>query len=334
MNDLTPPPIPGYLDVEFIGSGGSAAVWRAWESGLDRYVAIKVPHHDDPVALNRFENERLVLGPLGDHPNVITMFQSGTTASGMRYMVSEFCAGGSTKALVRQHGPLDVDLCIDIGIAVAGALAAAHQGPPVVLHRDVKPENILINSYGDPVLADFGIAIASLRGSERTTTVTPSHVAPEILSGSPHTVRADIYSLGSTLYELLTGHSPFHRKGEPIDRLLKRVQVEEVPPIGRADVPDYLDQIIMAMLAKRPQDRPESARLLAAQLRDAQNRRGDRPTVAWLPASPLRPPVRTQPPEARHIDLRERSGRNAPERRTIDLRVQRVKRAPEVASTA
>src|SRR5262249_30084513 len=142
-----------------------------------------------------------------------------------------------------------------IGVKVAGALGAAHQEG--ILHRDVKPQNILVSRYGEPALADFGTArlTATMDVSSRTEALTPFHAAPEILQGETPSPACDVYSLGSTLYQLVTGRPPYQAEEGGIAALLLRVLREDPPPVVRSDVPVQVTEAIRQAMAKAPADR-------------------------------------------------------------------------------
>jgi len=175
----------------------------------------------------------------------------------------EYCSGGSLAGKVAAQGPLPVADVIAIGEHLCSALCAAHEAG--ILHRDVKPANVLLTSYGEPALADFGIASvlnADDPGSIATGTAayTVVHAAPEILEGKAGSPAADIYSLGSTLWTLLTGEAPFAKEASAgLAPLVSRILANNLPAIARPGVPPELEQLLRRCMAAEPQDRPASA---------------------------------------------------------------------------
>lgn len=224
--------ITGLGPAEHIGRGGFADVYKAEQMSLRRTVAVKVlrAQASDESSESRFERECHALGAVSDHPHIVGVHEGGFTRNGRAYLVMEYLPGGSLLERVQRNGPIPAAEAIDIGIKIGKALAVAHDAG--VLHRDVKPANIMISAYGEPALGDFGIA--RIEGGPQTATglVTASfaHAAPEVLEGHPPTTQADIYSLGSTLFELLTGNAPYYSAhDESIWPLMKRILSEPMP---------------------------------------------------------------------------------------------------------
>ncbi|MEW9549207.1 protein kinase [Nonomuraea sp. NPDC050783] len=264
---------PGYRVLDQAGQGGFAVVYRAYQERLDRVVALKVLSVDrvDQRTMRRFQRELQLTGRLTGHPNVVTVFDTGVTRSGKPYIAMDFFENGSLRDKVRKEGPLPVPDVLRAGVKLAGALAAVHEAG--VLHGDIKPQNILISRYGEPAIADFGVArvVDAAEISATSQAFTPLHAAPEVLTGAPHSVPTDLYSLGSTLYHLLAGQPAFHNPADPsIAPLMYRVLSLEPPPIGRADLPPRVFQAILRAMAKQPEARPGSARELARQLQGLQ----------------------------------------------------------------
>jgi predicted Ser/Thr protein kinase len=254
--------ITGYRDVVEIGRGGFATVYRARRVAFAQDVAIKVLTGSsvDGNAAARFERERQVLGALAQHPNIVTVYDSGTTADGSPFLVMEYLPGGPLSDQVDRSGPLDVRRVAEIAVKLCGALETAHRSG--VLHRDIKPDNVLVSRYGEPVLADFGIARMSggLQTRSGVVTATLSHAPPEVLDGQPPTARSDVYSLASTLFTLLAGTAPFVRDGEhSLAPLLARVIRDPVPDLRPRGVPADVCALLEWAMAKDPADRPRSA---------------------------------------------------------------------------
>lgn len=290
--------IEGYTEAVEVGRGGFATVYRARRVALDQMVAVKVMHGAEPdaAALARFARESLALGALAHHPHIVTVYDGGTTAAGRPYLVMEYVEGGSLADALRRSGSLPVEMVLDLGVKLAGAIETAHRSG--VLHRDVKPDNVLRSRYAQPLLADFGIS--RIRGGHRTEsgviTATLAHAPPEILEGRPPTERSDVYSLGSTLYTLLSGRPPFTRvDDESPAGLVMRVLREPVPPlVGNGDR-RAVDAVLAGAMAKDPGQRTASAGELGERLRAAQRELG-------LPVTPLpveegaAPPATAVPP--------------------------------------
>ncbi|MEU6779989.1 protein kinase [Nonomuraea angiospora] len=264
---------PGYRVLDQAGQGGFAVVYRAYQERLDRVVALKVLSVDrvDQRTMRRFQRELQLTGRLTGHPNVVTVFDTGVTRSGKPYIAMDYFENGSLRDRVRKEGPLPVPDVLRAGVKLAGALAAVHEAG--VLHGDIKPQNILISRYGEPAIADFGVArvVDSSEISATSQAFTPLHAAPEVLTGQPHSASTDIYSLGSTLYHLLAGQPAFHNPTDPsIAPLMYRVLSVEPPPINRSDVPPPVLETVMRAMSKQPEVRYGSARELARRLQEVQ----------------------------------------------------------------
>ncbi len=202
-----------YTLLDAIGDGGMARVYRAHDRRLDRVVAVKLPHlafEDQADTMRRFEREARLVARLS-HPHIVATYDVGRDGE-TRYLVMEYAAGGSLRGVL-QAGPLPPAQAVAIMEQMGRALDAAHaQG---VVHRDVKPENVLLTAAGQVKVSDFGIAHALSQGDQTTTGTTGlmfgsvAYVAPEQALGEPVTAAADIYSSGALLYEMLTGQPPF-----------------------------------------------------------------------------------------------------------------------------
>lgn len=266
--------VPGYRVLEQVGEGGFSVVYRAHQDRVDRQVALKVLSLGtvDDAAMRRFQRECRITGRLSDHPNVVTVLDTGLTGAGRPYIAMEYFEHGSLADRLGRDGPLPVPDVLRIGVKMAGALAATHEAD--VLHRDVKPQNILVSRYGEPALADFGIArLVDNQDASHTQAFTPHHAAPEILEGGQPGPASDIYSLGSTLYQLLAGKPAFRGPAsEGIAQLMLRILNDPPPPIPRADVPPPVLQVITRSMAKAPEQRfggaVEFARALQTLQRD------------------------------------------------------------------
>ncbi|MFE3188506.1 protein kinase [Nocardia sp. NPDC059240] len=268
--------IAGFGEAAEIGRGGFGVVYRCHEYALKRSVAIKVlmseVHGDER---RRFVDEQQALGRLSGHPHIVQILQVDVTATGRPYLVMPFHSRGSLELLLHNSGPLRWPRVLSIGVRVAGALAASHAVG--IVHRDVKPGNILLTDYGEPQLADFGIA----HFGEPTTNSahmihgTPAFTAPEVLGGAVPGVAADVYSLGATLYSLLSGHAAFARHtGEPLEAQLARIATAPIPNLREYGIPDAVCTAIENAMATKPEDRPESAQSFGELLQEIQRAQG------------------------------------------------------------
>lgn len=268
---LEAPLIPGCRDLVQVAAGGQAIVYRARQPALDRDVAVKVlvePLTDDR-SRRRFERELAVTGRLGVHPNIVAVHEIGFVDGIRPYVVMAWYAGGSVADQLRERGPFDVPSTLSIAVKVCDALAWAHQSG--VLHRDVKPQNILLSSFGEPALADFGTAVAISEKTAATSALTPVHAAPEVLEGRSPGPASDVWSLGSAIYTMLAGRAPFSGPpNEGLLNLLLRVVSHPLPALSRADVPASLSAALEKAMAKRPDERWASAAELGSALRAVQ----------------------------------------------------------------
>ncbi len=266
-----PPSIAPYTHLTEVGRGGFGTVYQATEGRFGRKVAVKVIRDAgvgrDVVA--RFERECLALGSLSGHPNIVAVYDQGVTDEGDLYLVMEFLGGGSFADRLAEHGVAQPFEVASWGSALAGALETAHRSG--IIHRDVKPENVLFSDYGVPKLVDFGIA--RMRSAYETragfVSATLYHAAPEIVAGASVSPSADIYSLASALYTMLAGKAPFERAGdETLVPLIGRIATASPPDLRDVGVPAELAAVIDRALAKQPEERFESAAAFGLALRD------------------------------------------------------------------
>ncbi|CAN5882209.1 hypothetical protein BH24ACT6_BH24ACT6_09320 [soil metagenome] len=249
----------GYTILRTLGQGGAAVVYLARQDSLNREVAVKVLRRDieDEKMWRYFRREAHTVAQLSGHPNVVSVFNAGKSAAGLPFLVTEYLDRGSLEDVIAADGALPPAAVARIGIAVADALIAAHRLG--ILHRDVKPGNVLLHHDGRVKLADFGIA-RLLAGQTLTTTdsiaFTPEHVAPEILRGDPDGEWSDLYGLGSTLATALVGVSPFEKRPEErMEALLARRIMSPAPTLP-ASVPAALAEPITRALDPDPDRRP------------------------------------------------------------------------------
>ncbi len=278
MADLSGQTLGKYRLVERMGRGGMADVYKGYQPGLDRYVAVKVLHphlSEDPDFITRFKREAKSVSELR-HPHIVQVFDFDIQGENY-YMVMEYVEGGKTlkqllQELAARGERLTIEQTLDIVARLADALAYAH-GVGMV-HRDIKPANVLIPGLNRPVLSDFGIA--RLLGETGLTSSgamigTPAYMSPEQGRGERGDARSDIYALGIVLYEMLTGRPPYDAD-TPYAVILKHINDPLVPPhVLIGTLPDPVERIVLRCLAKNSDDRFASM----AELRDAL--RGARP---------------------------------------------------------
>src|SRR5262245_14766721 len=261
----------GYQDAEPVGRGGFGVVYRWQQPSLDRVVAIKVlSSEQDDLDLEHFDREQRAMGRVSGHPNIVPVLHSGFTFTGRPYIVMPYHSRDTLGSWIKGHGPLPVNEALTIGVRLAGALETAHRAG--VLHRDVKPPNVLLTNYGEPQLSDFGIArIAGSRETASNILVgSPSYTAPELFEGRGASVAADIYGLAATVFTLLSGEPPFvFRSGENPIAFARRVLEGPIPDLRTKGVPDPVASALEAGLATDPARRPSSAAAFGEILRAA-----------------------------------------------------------------
>ncbi|MFI7664680.1 protein kinase [Nocardia sp. NPDC049526] len=265
----------GFEDAEEIGRGGFGVVYRCTQVELDRTVAVKVLTDElDEDNRERFFREQQAMGRLTGHPNIVTVLQVGVTAGGHPYLVMPYHPLDSLDAWVRRQGPLPVETVLWFGVKIAGALESAHRLG--IVHRDVKPGNILLTDYGEPALTDFGIARMS-GGFQTATgilTGSPAFTAPEVLGGEAATAAADVYGLGATLFCALTGHAAFERRsGEQVVAQFLRITSQPVPDLRAGGISDDVASLVESAMNRDPQQRP-SATGVGEAIRQVQRRHG------------------------------------------------------------
>jgi tetratricopeptide (TPR) repeat protein len=260
------PELAGYRDLVPVAEGGEGVVYRAWQVGESRYVAIKVLSLGDPPGLARFRRELEITMSLGRrHPRIVDVVDVGTAPGGHPYLVMEYYDLGSLQDQLAVTGPLPVSAVLAVGAAVADALAFAHRHD--VVHGDVKPQNVLVGPTGY-LLADFGLARRVAGDQTELSQFSYQHAAPQVLDGQPPAGVDDVYSLGSTLYTLLDGRPPFADEDPDADTplgYLRRARTGQPRPLTRPDVPAELARVVGRCLARSPADRYADA----ASVRDA-----------------------------------------------------------------
>jgi serine/threonine-protein kinase len=271
-----------YRVVSRLGSGGMADVYLAQDALLGRQVALKLLHHrfaQDQEFVERFRREASSAAGLS-HPNVVAVFDRGEW-DGTYYIAMEYLPGRSLKAVVREHGPLAPSDAIDIVVQILLALRFAHRRG--IIHRDIKPHNVILDEEGRAKVTDFGIARAGASDMTMTGSImgTVQYLSPEQAQGHPVTEASDIYAVGVVLYELLTGSVPFEGESA-VTIALKQVSVQPTPPSHlNPQVSPALDAVVMRTLAKNPAQRFAGAGELIAALQQA------RAGIAPAPPDPV-----------------------------------------------
>lgn len=249
-----------YELVRFVGRGGMGEVWEGRDQVIGRRVAIKLLPHNrrDNAGAELFKREARTAGAL-NHPGVVTVHDFGQDmADGSLFLVMEFLVGRDLGTVLHEDGPPPVAAAVDWAAQAAAALARAHEMD--VVHRDLKPANLMLTPEGQVKILDFGIArfMESLPSSRVMGTFP--YMPPERFDGHPGDVRSDLYSLGCVLHELLTGQVPFHAATSPASMMSAHLTKAPVPPGRvRSGVPASVDDLVVELLAKEPENRPGSA---------------------------------------------------------------------------
>src|SRR5919205_433133 len=256
-----------YRIVRKLGAGGMANVYLAEDQELGRRVAIKIlddRHAADEQFVERFRREAKNAAGLS-HPNIVSIYDRGE-AEGTYYIAMEFLDGRSLKELIVGRGPAPIKVAIDYARQILAAVGFAHRHG--IVHRDIKPHNVLVGGEGRLKVTDFGIARS---GASQMTEVgsiigTAQYLSPEQARGAPVDQTSDLYSVGVVLYELLTGVVPFSGES-PVEIAMKHLSSTPEPPSAkRAEIPRELDLVVLRALAKDPADRYQSAEEMDADL--------------------------------------------------------------------
>ena len=255
------PEIAGLTDWRPLARGGFATVWEARQQTLDRLVAVKVDQRtlDDPKERRRFLREAGAAGRLSGHHAIVTVHDAGILPDGRPYLVMELCPGGSLTTWLKDGERPSQEKVRDVGVRIADALAAAHSNG--VLHRDVKPANIMIDAYGQPGLADFGLAAMPQPGQDLSVTMealTPAYAPKEVLYQRPPSAYGDVFSLAATLYALLDGKPP-RWPGSGTPSLPEIFELQGTPIERLPGVNEQLMDVLMSALVDEADDRPTAA---------------------------------------------------------------------------
>jgi len=249
-----------YKIIKSIGEGGMANVYLAYDTILEREVAVKILRgdlSDDEKFIRRFQREANSASSLR-HPNIVEMYDVGED-NGKYFIVMEYVDGKTLKGLIKKRGPLNLSESIDIMLQLTSGIACAHAS--YIIHRDIKPQNVMILEDGRVKITDFGIAMA-LNNNELTQTNSVMgsvhYLPPEQASGSGSTIKSDIYSLGILMFELLTGRVPF--KGENAVEIAIKHMKDQIPSVCKFNpsIPQSVENIILKACAKNPKNRYES----------------------------------------------------------------------------
>ncbi|MEV0111166.1 protein kinase [Nocardia sp. NPDC050799] len=277
----------GFSDAVEIGRGGFGVVYRCRQLKLDRIVAVKVLTAElDEDNRARFRREQQAMGRSTGHPNIVTVLETGTVDGGRPYLVMPYHSSGSLDAWIRRHGPLSSENVLLIGLKIAGALATTHRIG--IVHRDVKPGNILLTDFGEPALTDFGIAHigGGFETTSGTVTGSPAFTAHEVLAGQASTPEADVYALGATMFCALTGHAAFERRsGENMVTQFVRITTQAAPDLRESGIPDDVSALVESAMNRDRRERPSAANLADA-IGQVLRRRG---VSSGKPALPTHP---------------------------------------------
>ncbi|NWF80601.1 MAG: Stk1 family PASTA domain-containing Ser/Thr kinase [Chloroflexi bacterium] len=282
-----------------IGEGGMARIYAGRDLRLNRRVAVKIPHShylSDPEFLSRFRHEAQAAAML-THPNIVDVYDVGQDGD-IHYIVMEFVAGTDLKTIINREAPLPVARAVDLATQIAHGLHAAHKAG--LVHRDIKPQNVIVTSDGRAHISDFGVAKSHLSTALTETGVafgTVDYLSPEQAQGRPATPQSDLYALGVVLYEMLTGRLPFSGDSA-VAVAMKHVTEPPTPPRQiNPQIPAGLEALVLRALAKDPAQRPASALEFATALanyeRAAQQATVINPGLARPAAPPPQP--RLQP---------------------------------------
>lgn len=272
----SPPVLSGFTFIRVLGSGGFGDVFLYEQQLPRRQVAVKVllPEVVNPRVSSMFQSEAELMSQLSTHPAILSVFEAGVSSDGRPFLVTEVCVAGYGERFRAETIP--VAEAVRTGIKIAAALETAHRAN--VLHRDIKPGNILVTAYGHPVLSDFGIASSVYQGDNSTAVgLSVPWAAPEVIRESTTgTTASEIWALAATVYSLLAGRSPFEIPGKDNSpgHLAGRILKSSPQPIGRPDVPAQLEKVLFSAMSKNPLDRPHSALEFARQLQQVETSMG------------------------------------------------------------
>src|SRR2546421_1448429 len=249
-----------YKVLQRLGSGGMADVFRAEDDQLGRKVALKLLHRrfsEDPGFVERFRREAQAAAGL-QHPNVVSVYDRGAY-DGTFYIAMEYLSGRSLKQLIRQEAPVDPIRAIDMPLQILKAARFAHRHG--VIHRDLKPHNVIVDEAGHVKVTDFGIARAGASDMTETGSImgTAQYLSPEQAQGHAVSASSHLYSVGVVLYEMLTGRVPFDAEAAVTIALKHVSEAPAAPTRMNPGIPPELEQVVLWTLNKNPADRPPDA---------------------------------------------------------------------------
>ena len=297
-----------YELVDFVGKGGMALVYKALDKRTNHYVAVKIlrpEFNDDAEFLSRFEREAIAASKMSHH-NIVNLLDVGLDG-GCRYLVMEYVEGKTLKEIIQEKGALPPNVAAQIGIRILSALQHAHKNG--IIHRDIKPQNILVHADGLIKVADFGIArVAGSNTISKADSVMGSvhYFSPEQARGEDVTFASDIYSVGVVMYEMMTGYVPFD--GEtPVAVALQHISAKPRPMSElKEGIPPAMERIVLKALEKQPENRYQSALDMAQDLHRAMHE----PEGDWLTRQSDKPiPSISQLPEKPKIEPKKRRTR-------------------------
>jgi hypothetical protein len=293
LESAAPPPVDplvgrtlgSFRVIERLGSGAVGVVYKAIQSGLEREIALKVlnPKAATPLSVASFKREAVAAGRLS-HPNLVQVFDIGND-QGLHFYAMELVPGGNLETRLEEHGPLPWQDALRFALDCAEALAFAQEHH--LVHRDVKPENLMLTKDGRAKLADLGMAATRGMLEQESAGGTPHFMAPECVGDAAVDHRADFYSLGCTLYRLLTGRTPF--AGETVKEIL-RAHRDQPPPSARAHAPETpaaVDAFVARLMAKSPDARPADAHEVVRELAELLEPRRSRAPMVLLGVAAL-----------------------------------------------
>lgn len=310
-----PPNLPGFEFKQLLGSGGFSDVYLYEQQLPKRPVAVKVLLGGDALgdsSRQAFIDEANLMAQMSSHPYIVTIFQAAVADDGRPYFVMEYASGRSLNDRYKRE-VIPIEEVLRTGVRVSSAVATAHSVG--ILHRDVKPANILTNAYGWPALTDFGIssavddelAAAAGQDSGAGGGMSVPWSPPEMFDDDPHPdVRSEVFSLAATIYTLVAGHTPFEIRGGAngtID-LIGRIERGQITPITRSDVPRSLVAVLSRAMSVRPDDRYQSAVEFARALQRIEMELGYTPTPIDVPTNNVAMPARSDEPDADETSMR------------------------------
>ncbi|MEM9464340.1 MAG: protein kinase [Actinomycetota bacterium] len=256
--------IPGLTDATEVGRGGFSIVYAATDVAVGRTVAVKVLSSSlNDGNRRQFDREVKALGRLGEHPNIVTLLQTGTTAGGLPYIVMPYLEQGTVARRMRPDGLSEAEV-VKLGRAMCEGLEAAHAEG--IVHCDLKPANVLITDFDEYQLADFGITrFVDVTATTTSMAATPAYGAPELLDGQRPTPASDVYGIGATMHAAARGAPPFSsRDGEGVFAVIRRVMSDPPPDLRESGLSGALADLVAATMAKEPGRRPDLPSVRAA----------------------------------------------------------------------